>query len=34
MELTILDDEQVTALTPWPALIDAIRDAFRRGGTS
>ncbi len=34
MELTILDDEQVTALTPWPALIDAIRDAFRQGGTS
>jgi ornithine cyclodeaminase len=34
MELTIVDDEQVTALTPWPALIDAIRDAFRRGGVS
>ena len=34
MELTILDDEQVTAMTPWPALIDAIRDAFRRRGTS
>ena len=28
----MLDDEQVTALTPWPALIDAIRDAFRAGG--
>lgn len=34
MELTIVDDEQVTALTPWPALIDAIRDAFRRAGVS
>ena len=34
MELTILNDEQVTALTPWPALIDTIRDAFRRGGVS
>ena len=32
--LTIVDDEQVTALTPWPALIDAIRDAFRHGGVS
>jgi ornithine cyclodeaminase len=32
--LTFLDDEQVTASTPWPALIDAIRDAFRRGGVS
>jgi alanine dehydrogenase len=34
MELTIVDDQQVTALTPWPALIDAIRDAFRQGGVS
>ncbi len=34
MELTIVNDEQVTALTPWPALIDTIRDAFRRGGVS
>lgn len=34
MELMIVDDEQVTALTPWPALIDAIRDAFRCGGAS
>ena len=34
MELTIVNDEQVTVLTPWPALIDAIRDAFRRGGVS
>ena len=32
--LTIIDDEQVTASTPWPALIDAIRDAFRQGGMS
>ena len=31
MELTIIDERQVTALTPWPSLIDAIRDAFRRG---
>jgi len=30
----IVDDEQVRALTPWPALIDAIRDAFRHGGVS
>ncbi len=34
MDLTVLDDEQVTSLTPWPALIDAIRDAFRQGGVS
>lgn len=34
MELTIVDDEQVTASTPWPALIDAIRSAFRHGGVS
>lgn len=34
MDLRILDDEQVTALTPWPDLVDAIRDAFRRGGVS
>ena len=32
MEITYLDDEQVTALTPWPDLINAIRDAFRQGG--
>ena len=34
MDVTFLDDEQVTALTPWPALIEAIRDAFRNGGAS
>ncbi len=34
MDLTILNDEQVTSLTPWPGLVDAIRDAFRRGGVS
>jgi ornithine cyclodeaminase len=34
MELTIVDDQQVTALTPWPTLIAAIRDAFRSGGVS
>jgi len=34
MELTVLDGERVTTLTPWPALIDAIRDAFREGGVS
>ena len=34
MNLTIVDEEQVTALTPWPTLIDAIRDAFREGGVS
>ncbi len=34
MDLTILDDEQVTALTPWPDLVDAIRDAFRHRGVS
>lgn len=34
MDLTIVDEEQITALTPWPALIDAIRDAFRQGGVS
>lgn len=34
MNLAFLDDERVTALTPWPALIDSIRDAFRRGGVS
>ena len=34
MELTVIDSGQVTALTPWPLLIDAIRDAFRRGGES
>jgi ornithine cyclodeaminase len=34
MELTLIDDRQVTALTPYPLLIDAIRDAFRRGGES
>jgi len=34
MEFRIVDDEQVTALTPWPALIEAIRDAFRDGGVS
>ncbi|NIN37298.1 MAG: ornithine cyclodeaminase family protein, partial [Gammaproteobacteria bacterium] len=34
MELTQIDDEQVTALTPWPLLIDAIRDAFARGAES
>jgi len=34
MEPKFFDGEQVTALTPWPALIDAIRDAFRCGGAS
>jgi ornithine cyclodeaminase len=34
MELTIIDGTQVMALTPWPSLIDAIRDAFRRGSES
>ena len=34
MDVTFLDDEQVTALTPWPVLIDGIRDAFRNGGVS
>lgn len=34
MDIAFLDDEQVTALTPWPALVDAIRDAFRNGGAS
>ncbi len=34
MDLAYLDDSQVTALTPWPELIDAIRDAFRGGGAS
>lgn len=34
MELKFFDDERVTALTPWPELVDAIRDAFRRGGVS
>jgi ornithine cyclodeaminase len=31
---TIIDDAEVTMLTPWPSLIDAIRDAFRAGGVS
>lgn len=34
MELTIIDEDQVIESTPWPALIDAIRDAFRGGGVS
>ena len=34
MDLTFIGDDQVTASTPWPALIDAIRDAFRHGGES
>lgn len=34
MELSIFDDAQVAAATPWPALVDAIRDAFRRRGVS
>ncbi len=34
MDLAYLDGSQVTALTPWPVLIDAIRDAFRDGGAS
>lgn len=34
MKLEFLDEQQVTARTPWPALIDAIRDAFRAGGES
>jgi alanine dehydrogenase len=32
MDLPFIDDPEVTALTPWPLLIDAIRDAFRQGG--
>lgn len=34
MDLKIVDDKQVSALTPWPLLIDAIRQAFSRGGES
>ena len=34
MEQTIIDDAEVTRRTPWPDLIDAIRDAFRAGGVS
>jgi len=34
MSLVFLDDDQVTSLTPWTDLVDAIRDAFRRGGVS
>ncbi len=34
MDLTVLDDDAVTAATPWLALIDAIRDAFRHDGVS
>lgn len=34
MELSVIDDAQVAASTPWPALVDAIRDAFRRRGES
>ena len=34
MDLPFIDDREVTALTPWPLLIDAIRDAFREGGVS
>jgi alanine dehydrogenase len=32
--LRYLDAEEVTRRTPWPALIDAIRTAFRSGGAS
>ncbi len=34
MQQTIVTDEEVTRLTPWPELIDAIRNAFRAGGVS
>ena len=34
MDLTFLDAEQVTERTPYPQLIDAIRDAFRNKGVS
>jgi ornithine cyclodeaminase len=34
MTLKYFDADHVTRLTPWPALVDAIRDAFRAGGTS
>lgn len=34
MDLTFVDEREVTARTPWPELIDAIRDAFRGGGAS
>ncbi|MDX1569806.1 MAG: ornithine cyclodeaminase family protein [Xanthomonadales bacterium] len=32
MDIPFLDDEQVAALTPWPELVDALRDAFRGDG--
>ncbi|MDJ0941411.1 MAG: ornithine cyclodeaminase family protein [Woeseiaceae bacterium] len=34
MDVPFVDSAEVAARTPWPALIDAIRDAFRRGGES
>ncbi|MDJ0908000.1 MAG: ornithine cyclodeaminase family protein [Woeseiaceae bacterium] len=33
-QLPYIDADEVTRLTPWPALIDAIRQAFREGGIS
>ena len=33
-QLPYLDAAEVTRLTPWPALIEAIREAFRGGGVS
>ena len=32
--MRFMDASEVTAATPWPLLIDAIRDAFRDGGES
>ncbi len=32
--LPYIDADEVTRLTPWPALIDAIRQSFRSGGIS
>ncbi len=34
MTLEYFDADHVTRMTPWPALVDAIRDAFRDGGAS
>jgi alanine dehydrogenase len=33
-QIAFLDEHAVTSRTPWPALIDAIGDAFREGGAS
>jgi ornithine cyclodeaminase len=34
MEIEVLDAATVTARTPYPALVDALREAFRGGGAS